>query len=508
MTKLGEYIMTMTNKMNRKSDSIILSTIEELVPQDHIVRKLEECIDFTFIYPRVKHLYSEVGRPSIDPVILFKMVFINIIFGYNSMRRTCKEIQVNFAYRWFLGIEALEPVPNYSTWSQNYIRRYEGSTIFEEIFTQILSQAMAYDYLDLETVYGDSTHQKANANKRKGEAKMVDLEAKKYEEALLKEINHDREMCGNKTYTTLVKTEMVNDEATGKEIEVVQQKRIKQSTTDPEAGNYHKGEKEQCFAYSHQSFCDKNGFVLSATTVPGNVHDSVSFFEAYHALNSRLQGHIKNVCLDAGYLTPAICKTIIENGQKAYMPYKRPMTKKGFFKKYEFVYDEDYDHYLCPNNQALRYTTTNKEGYREYKSDPKECVNCPMINTCTKSKNHVKVINRHLWEKYREQVDETRHTDKWKEIYPNRKESIERVYADCKEHHGLRYTRLRGLQKNQDQIWLIFACHNLKKMALWSWGTPKNKSIYSKKVDNVSTFMKNYINKGLYHFGTALMSTV
>ena len=83
--------MAMTNRYNRKRDSFIMYTIEELVPQDHLVRKLEEGIDFTFIYPRVKNLYSSIGRPSIDPVILFKLLFINITFGINSMRRTCEE---------------------------------------------------------------------------------------------------------------------------------------------------------------------------------------------------------------------------------------------------------------------------------------------------------------------------------------------------------------------------------------------------------------------------------
>lgn len=500
--------MAMTNKMNRKSDSIILSTIEELTPQDHIVRKLEDCIDFTFIYERVKHLYSPYGRPSIDPVVLFKMVFINILFGYNSMRRTCKEIEVNLAYRWFLGIEMQEKVPNYSTWSQNYIRRYSESSIFEEIFTQIIQQAILYEFVDLETAFGDSTHQKANANKRKSESRMVELEAKKYEKALLEEINDDRSMCGKKVYKTLVKTEIIHNEETGEEIEVIQKKRIKESTTDPESGNYHKGEHEQCFAYSHQSFCDRNGFVLSVTTVPGNIHDSVSFFEAYHVLNEKYKNQIQNMCLDAGYMTPAICKAIIENGQELYMPYKRPMTKKGFFKKYKYVYDEDYDYYLCPNDQALFYTITNKEGYREYKSDPKRCANCPMIEQCTKSKNKIKVITRHVWEEYREQADEIRHSDKWKELYPIRKESIERVYADCKENHGLRYTRVRGLKKNQHQAWLIFACHNLKKMALWIWNASSNISTYSDKYEQIMSFIKNAIIKRLLLSETAFMSTV
>ena len=78
-----------------------------------------------------------------------------------------------------------------------------------------------------------------------------------------------------------------------------------------------------------------------------------------------------------------------------------------------------------------------------------------------------KVIERHLWEEFREYADEIRHTMEWKEIYPQRKETIERVFADCKENNGLRFTRLKGLKKNQQNAWLIFACHNLKKMSLW-----------------------------------------
>ena len=125
--------MAMTNRDNIKLDSIIMYTLDELVPQEHLVRKLENALDFRFIYPKVQHLYSRQGRPSVDPVVLFKMLMINILFGYNSMRRTCQEIQVNLAHRWFLGLSIDEPVPNFSTWSQNYIRRYKDSFIFESI---------------------------------------------------------------------------------------------------------------------------------------------------------------------------------------------------------------------------------------------------------------------------------------------------------------------------------------------------------------------------------------
>lgn len=160
--------MAMSNRSNRKNDCFIFSTIEDIVPQDHEVRRLERAVNWEFIYPEVKHLYSDFGRPSIDPVILFKMIMINYTFGINSMRRTCREIEVNLAYRWFLGIGIYEPVPNYSTWSQNYIRRYKDSDIFDVIFKKILEQAIRHGFINTETVFGDSTHMKASANKRKG----------------------------------------------------------------------------------------------------------------------------------------------------------------------------------------------------------------------------------------------------------------------------------------------------------------------------------------------------
>ena len=459
--------MTMTNRHNRKSDCFIFLTIEEMVPQDHLVRKLEAGIDFNFIYKKVETLYSSIGKPSIDPVVLFKLLILNIVDGNNSMRKTCERAQTDMAYRWFLGLSAFESVPNYSTWSQNYIRRYKDSQIFNEIFDEILSQAIKKKFVDIETVFGDGTHQKANANKNRNHKEVVEITAKKYEDALLKEINEDRECIGKELVESTIKTEVIFDEETGEEIKVAKTKEITVSDHDPESGLFHKGEKQKCFAYAHQTFCDKRGFVLTVKTVPGNVHDSVVFFDAYKELNERFPGKIKSVSLDAGYKTPAICREIIENGQKAYMPYTRTKGKKGNLKKSEFVYDEEYDFYICPNEKTLYYTTTNKEGYREYKSDQKDCEACPLKARCTKNK--VRTISRHVWEGYQEQVEDLRHTDEWKEIYPLRKESIERVFADCKEKFGMRFTRLNGLQKNQHQSLMIFACHNLKRMALWSW---------------------------------------
>ena len=138
------------------------------------------------------------------------------------------------------------------------------------------------------------------------------------------------------------------------------------------------------------------------------------------------------------------------------------MTKKGFFKKYEYVYDEYYDCYICPNNQVLSYRTTNRDGYREYKSSGTVCENCPYLEQCTQSKDHVKVVTRHIWEPYLETCEDIRHTLGMKELYSLRKETIERVFASAKENHGFRYTQMYGKARMEMKVGLTFAFMNLK----------------------------------------------
>ena len=123
--------------------------------------------------------------------------------------------------------------------------------------------------------------------------------------------------------------------------------------------------------------------------------------------------------------------------------------------------------------QELSYRTTTKEGYRQYVSNHLHCKECPLLTVCTQSKNHQKLIQRHVWEEHVEEADHLRHTDENKAIYARRKETIERVFADAKEKHGMRWTTLRGLEKLSMQVILTFTAMNLKKMANRLWKTPK-----------------------------------
>ncbi|MGL5638435.1 MAG: transposase, partial [Cetobacterium sp.] len=242
----------------------------------------------------------------------------------------------------------------------------------------------------------------------------------------------------------------------------------KLSTTDPECGVFNKGEHKKVFAYSTNVACDKNNFILDFVVEPGNTHDSVAFPKLYNRLK-RDNYNFKYVVVDAGYKIPAIAKLIIDDNKIPVMPYKRPMTKKGFFKKYDYVHDIYYDCCICPKNEVLNYSTTSREGYKQYKSDAKVCKKYNLIEYCTHSKNTTKIVTRHVWEDYIDLVEDIRHTRGMKELYSLRSQTIERVFADAKEKHGMRYTNYRGLAKVTMELTLKFACMNLKKLATWKW---------------------------------------
>lgn len=156
----------------------------------------------------------------------------------------------------------------------------------------------------------------------------------------------------------------------------------------------------------------------------------------------------------------------MDNNINPIFPYTRPMTKEGFFKKYEYVYDKYYDCYICPIDQLLLYSTTNRDGYREYKSSGAVCKTCPHLQKCTQSKNSVKVVTRHLWQEYLGRCEDLRHTVGFKELYSKRKETIERCFGTAKENHGLRYTNMIGKARMEMKVGLTFACMNLKKLAM------------------------------------------
>ncbi|MFW3587099.1 transposase, partial [Vagococcus fluvialis] len=132
-----------------KRNQIGFYSLEDLVPKEHLLRDIDKYVDFNFIYKLVEDKYDESnGRPSIDPVLLIKLPLIQYLYGIKSMRQTIKDVEVNMAYRWFLGLDIEDAVPHFSTFGKNYSRRFRGTDIFEQIFYGILEQCIEAELVD------------------------------------------------------------------------------------------------------------------------------------------------------------------------------------------------------------------------------------------------------------------------------------------------------------------------------------------------------------------------
>lgn len=225
-------------------------------------------------------------------------------------------------------------------------------------------------------------------------------------------------------------------------------------------------QKQEMFCYlDHRTTDMKFNIITDAFVTPGNVHDSVPYLQRLDRQIEKFNLTVEAVALDSGYLTNPICKGLADRAIFGVIAHRRYHPTKGLFPKWKFIYNAEENHYICPNGQTLPYRTTTREGYREYKSDPKQCAQCPLLQECTRSKNHQKVVTRHVWEEHKEQVRLNRLSKSGKMLYKFRKEKVERSFADSKQLHGLRYCRLRGIQNASEQVLLTAACQNMKKIA-------------------------------------------
>lgn len=190
----------MISKNNNNVDQVQIVSLEQLVPKDHLLRKVDEAVDFNFIYDLVENKYStETGRPSIDPVTLIKIPIIQYMFGIKSMRQTIKDIEVNVAYRWFLGLGFYDSVPHFSTFCKNYKRRFEGTDLFEQIFTQILMQCMNNKLVSTDEIFVDATHIKAAANRKKAKKILVAKKTARFYDEQLKDFSERTNLCMTNT---------------------------------------------------------------------------------------------------------------------------------------------------------------------------------------------------------------------------------------------------------------------------------------------------------------------
>ena len=219
-------------KVTQKQEGYEIVLLEELVPQDHLLRKIEAAVDFSFIHDLCKGLYSEnVGRPAVEPELLFRMLFLGYLYGIKSETKLADAVNENIAFKWFLGLKLTQKGPDHATLSINRVRRFRDNNIAEQIFDEILRQCVAKGLVGGNILYTDSTHVKAKANKHRKQLVTVAETPKAYIEELNTQIDLDRKAMGKKPFD---RDDDPPEDGTG---DSTKTKTKMESKTDPRADN-------------------------------------------------------------------------------------------------------------------------------------------------------------------------------------------------------------------------------------------------------------------------------
>ena len=444
----------MLRERRERQQQIDLVILEQLVPKDHLLRKIDQAVDFSFIHDMCAPLYCENnGRPAIDPEVIFRMLIVGYLYGIKSEARLEEEINYNMAYKWFCGLGLTEKAPDATTISQNRRRRFRDNNIAEAIFNEILKQCIERGLVGGHILYTDSTHIKAKANKHKKQQVIVEETPKVYLAELDAQVDEDRKKLKKKPFD---RDDDPPGGGSGKKMK---------STTDPESGQQSRDGKPDGFHYSEHRTVDlKRNVIVNVHIEPANVNDTTPLPEILEEVQKRLGKLPVYMGLDAGYHYAWVARYLKERGVQGVIGYRRHTHKTDTYGKYRFRYDPDTNSYICPEQQRLHWKTTTRQGYRQYFSDSKTCKQCPRRHECFGESMTRRMVERHVWQDYLDAADAFAKTPMGKQIYRWRKQTIECSFAEAKENHGFRFARMLGIRNMYEQAYLTAAVQNIKRI--------------------------------------------
>ena len=442
-------------------------TIEDLMPQEHFLRKLEAALDLSFVYEETSPLYSrKYGRPPIDPVVLVKYLLVGFLYGIPSERQIEQRVQTDVALRWYLGLDLFDRVPDHSTISQLRRRKPSFRKVFRRLFEEVVRQCVAAGLVSGRLAVTDSTHVKANASQASEELVEMPEEAgvywerlDAYEEEGLEELER-RTGKRRKKRTKQIK----RDNRRSK-------KRV--SRTDPESGHMKRpGKPEGPHYLSHQTLDGDYGIITGLTVTPGDVYDSVPYLDQLEHIHQSVIP-IQAAAADSAYDFPLAHRVLEEHGIDFYVRpqavYDRTQVE---FKRDAFRYDQEKDRYICPNGKTLRAKRLYRSDsglFWEYWAEREDCRACPLREKCLSANDRQGA--RKLSDSYFKPSVQ-RHLSRWKE--PDYKQALkqrqiwcEGTFAIQKRCHNLTRVLRRGLEAAEDHCLLSATALNLRRM-IWA----------------------------------------
>jgi len=388
---------------------VLLPPLEEYVPSDHRLKRLQRVLDLSFVHEAVRARYCQNnGRGSVDPEVILRLFLLQAIENIDEVRELMRQVQVNLAYRWFIGYELDEKLPDHSTLSKALDRF--GDEVFDELFSRSIQQCQRSGLIEGKILHLDATTIRADIDK-----------------------SH------------------VNQPGS--------------SDVDARFGRFPDGTLKP--GYKQQTVADgQSRVILAVEVIPANESEHDTAIAVVETALKQLDQPPEVVCADGAYASGKNKAALDKKGIRLVSPPPKAVTYTGndYFTVEDFVYDESRDEFVCPSGATLVYAggVKARPGQRRYRVGRKVCGQCSFKTQCTRAPQRQLKVGTHHAALIRLRADSK--TDDFPQLYRGRAPAIEGVFAEAKERHGLRRAWRRGLSKMRIQCLLIAAVINFKRL--------------------------------------------
>jgi transposase len=343
--------------------------LDEVVPADHVVRRIDAVLDLGWIHKELAPFYSNTGRPSIDPELMMRMLLVGYVFAIRSERRICAEVQVNLAYRWFCRLSIEDKIPDHSVFSRARHERFRESEVFRRVFERVVATCIAVGLVGGEAFSIDASLIKADVDQAKRMPGDEPVDWPKPEEA-------SRAIA--EYLTVLDEARVAEDSDDGGDNDRKPPNQI--SLTDPQAAGVARTKMSPFFAYDANYLIDnKLGIIVDAEGTRANRSDETAVTETMIArVARRYDLSPKRLAADTAYGTGRLLKWLTDRDIAPHIPvWDKSRQTNGRFTRDDFSYDKQRNVYLCPGGKLLTSTGNIDQGrilyYRARNSDRAAC---------------------------------------------------------------------------------------------------------------------------------------
>jgi transposase len=445
-------------------------TLDDLVPGDHLVRRLAKVLDLEWVRSSTRPYYSHTGKPSIDPVVLAKLMILGFLYNIPSERRLVKDVAVNLAYRWYAGYDLDEPIPHHSVLSKARTRL--GERFFQELFSFVVARCETAGLIAGRTLLLDSTLVKANA--ATDTATTLRYRPEEYWKQLEQSESPESPTMANPDPSAPAAGGDLSSEPSSDLPDEMGQKRSnpnrladqKRSPTDPEATLLTRPGKGTDLSYKVHFGADEQAGVITAVAVSESIADDTSQVPNLLDQHRHLIGRPRTVGADSKYGSQDTLSYLQDQGIETVIPVRTSGNRGNKFDKSLFTYDRNTDTYTCPAGRELaRKTVEHKTHKVIYAGVPHTCRVCPLRSQCVSSKSTT--VPRQIVRFDTPYVDRARaacRSSRGRHLLVRRQTILEGRFGSAKSLHGLARARWRGAIKLRCQALLTATILNLKKL--------------------------------------------